>query len=685
MKHFKLGTKIGMGFGLVIAIMIVLGIISVWNMNSVKNQSAVLNDDYIPEIRIIKDLERSLLLTLYHMRGYGLTQDDSYYKEGMKYFDEVKAHIKKAEELAAGSSHLVRLRDGIASTEAEVSAYEKLVSETVEKIEQIATYRESLRNAAGKYMENCYRFLNHQNDTLETEMVAEFEPERLSERLQKITLINRVIDMGNDARLATSNSQALRNPQLIRDAQKNFEEIEKKLQKLLSYSQLEENIQGINEIQTAAQVYGKAMNDLLTDWLSLQELDKQREAVAGKILEISQEAMNRGMDETEKISEEAISSLSFAFKFILIGLIIATAMGIGAAFFITRTITCPLREAVIVSNRLSEGDLNAKIRVRSRDETGQLLSAMRNMTAKLKSVVADVKFASDNVASGSQQLSAASQQMSQGASQQSTSAEQVSSAMEEMAANIRQNADNAVQTEKTALKSAENAQQSGKAVQETVAAMKEIAEHILIIEDIARQTDLLALNAAIEAARAGEYGKGFAVVASEVRKLSERSQKAAVKIKKLSESSVEVAEEAGQMLSDLVPDIQKTAELIQEISAASVEQDRGAEQINKAIQQLDQVIQENASSSEEMASTSEELSAQAERLRDVIKFFKIDKDKRKTTHDENRSAKEKDAEMKDSDTEDMKLKDKGTSVLPLIKTDDAEKKDYDYDDEFERY
>jgi methyl-accepting chemotaxis protein len=196
--------------------------------------------------------------------------------------------------------------------------------------------------------------------------------------------------------------------------------------------------------------------------------------------------------------------------------------------------------------------------------------------------------------------------------------------MEEMASSIRQNTDNATQTEKIAIKSAVDAREGGKAVNETVAAMKEIATKISIIEEIARQTNLLALNAAIEAARAGEHGKGFAVVASEVRKLAERSQSAAGEISGLSIRSVAIAEQAGEMLTKMVPDIQRTSELVQEITASSKEQDVGAEQINKAIQQLDQIIQQNASASEEMASTSEELSSQAGQLSDAISFFKVD-------------------------------------------------------------
>jgi methyl-accepting chemotaxis protein len=275
-----------------------------------------------------------------------------------------------------------------------------------------------------------------------------------------------------------------------------------------------------------------------------------------------------------------------------------------------------------VVKQIANGDL--RITIDTKGHEGSLLEAVKSMVEKLKQVVGDVMTASDNVTSGSQQLSATAQQLSQGATEQAASAEEISSSMEEMASSIKQNADNSSQTEKIASKSAGDAKDGGKAVTETVGAMKEISTKIGIIEEIARQTNLLALNAAIEAARAGEHGKGFAVVASEVRKLAERSQSAAGEISELSTRSVQVAETAGSMLTSMLPDIQRTAELVQEISASSREQDKGAEQINKAIQQLDQVIQQNASASEEMASTSEELSGQAEQLKDAISFFRLD-------------------------------------------------------------
>ncbi|WP_440637690.1 methyl-accepting chemotaxis protein [Bradyrhizobium sp. PUT101] len=349
---------------------------------------------------------------------------------------------------------------------------------------------------------------------------------------------------------------------------------------------------------------------------------------------------------------------------ILVSLILASlVIAIAAAVWIALNISRSLSSAVGLADAVAIGDLSQKIDSSSNDEIGDLIKSLNTMTVnlnqtaavaneiaqgnltveakplsdkdtlglalermieKLRQIVSEALTAAQNVSAGSQELSASAEQLSQGATEQASSAEEASSSMEEMASNVKQNADNANQTEKIAAQSAKDAEASGAAVGRAVNAMQTIAEKITIVQEIARQTDLLALNAAVEAARAGEHGKGFAVVASEVRKLAERSQAAAAEIGTLSVDTVKVAQEAGAMLSKLVPDIKKTAELVEEITAACREQDVGSAQINQAIQQLDKVGQQNASASEQVSSTSEELASQAEQLQSTIAYFRIE-------------------------------------------------------------
>ncbi len=371
---------------------------------------------------------------------------------------------------------------------------------------------------------------------------------------------------------------------------------------------------------------------------------------------------------TEKAinDSDAVADASYetAFYTLVTLTVAAFLLSVGAALWIALGINTGLRKIRTVAEAVAIGDLDQTVEIKTNDEikdlvdtinvmTGNLRNtatiadqiangdltvtpkpqsakdilglSLESMVERLRGVVADALSAANNVSSGSQELSASSEQLSQGATEQASSAEEASASMEEMAANIKQNADNAAQTEKIARQSAKDAEASGEAVGRAVGAMRTIAEKISIVQEIARQTDLLALNAAVEAARAGEHGKGFAVVASEVRKLAERSQAAAAEISALSGQTVSVATEAGDMLTRLVPDIRKTAELISEISAACREQDIGASQINEAIQQLDKVTQQNAGASEEMSGTSEELAAQAEELQTSIAFFRVDR------------------------------------------------------------
>jgi methyl-accepting chemotaxis protein len=342
-----------------------------------------------------------------------------------------------------------------------------------------------------------------------------------------------------------------------------------------------------------------------------------------ELIDAIDELTKHQSDKMQKKADEASATYDETRQLVLAITAGAALLALCVATFITLSVTRPLRTAVDAADRLAAGDLTVHIESKSRDEAGQLLAAMKNMIAKLTQVVGDVNGGAQSLASASEEVSATAQALSQAASEQAAGVEETSASLEQMTASIAQNTENARVTDGMAGQAAREAAEGGEAVKATVAAMQRIAKQIGIIDDIAYQTNLLALNAAIEAARAGEHGKGFAVVAAEVRKLAERSQVAAQEIGEVATNSVELAERAGNLLDRMVPNIRKTSDLVQEITAASEEQSAGVGQINAAVGQMSQTTQQNASSSEELAATAEEMSSQAEQLQQAMAFFRL--------------------------------------------------------------
>ena len=591
MQHLKLSAKLAIGFGGVILLSLILGGLAIVNMTRVKTAAGLIQTENVPEVEVAENVSEWSLKTMYEMRGYTFTEDAAYLDKARANLAKVKSYLAEAQKHGASSARLAKLKEAADKATVAALEYEKLADETVKLTDGLEVERKAAEEAAANYMKACYASIEVQGKRLVEAIKTSAKADVLNEIDTNQTVVNEIVDLGNNIIIGTWKSQYRRDPKLFQETAKKFDQVTAKLDQLRKMTPDAEETRLIEACAAAATAYRGNMDAFLTKWVAREEVMKKRAVAADQVLELAASTSELGLGDTKRATQSASDSLTSASSILVGGLIVALLLGIGVAVGLTRSITKPVNA---IAESLSAG--------------------------------------ADQTASAAGQVSSASQSLAEGASEQAASLEETSSSLEEMSSMTKRNTENAQKVNELARQARTAADTGSSDMQTMTAAMNDIktssddiAKIIKTIDEIAFQTNILALNAAVEAARAGEAGMGFAVVADEVRGLAQRAASSAKETAAKIESAViktaqgvNISEKVSKSLQEIVVKVRQVDELAAEVATASREQSSGIEQVNTAVTQMDRVTQSTAATAEESASAAEELNAQATTLKDNV-------------------------------------------------------------------